>query len=118
MCLPSALSSAVTVIPPSPTNRTSSPLFTIERSGLGTVEVAGSVTVEVAESALPAVSFQPKPFNMVDKFPALTGFLLFFSLGASGTITLPSLTLRSTVSTLNLAERPVWSIVTPSPSTK
>ena len=113
----------VTVTPPSPLNTTSSPLF----------------TVEVVLPSPFAETFQPNSFNTLDKFPALTSFLLLFSLGSflgasgfsvpsglgasvflgsSGTVTLPFSTLRSTVSTLNLAERPVWSMVTPLPSTK
>ena len=98
-CLPLVSVVAVTVTPPSPLNSTSSPLFTIE----------------VVLPLPSAETFQPKSFNVVDKFPALTSFFLSSSLGS---VTLPSLTARSTVSTLNLAERPVWSIVTPSPSTK
>ena len=119
MCLPCS-SVVVVTVTPSPLNSTSSPVFTIE-----------------AVLPLPfAETFQPNSFNVLDKFPALTSFLLFFSLGSlgslgasgssvssvflgsSGTVTLPSVTVRSTVSTLNLAERPVWSILTPSPSTK
>ena len=108
MCLPSAPASLVTVIPPSPLNSTSSPLFTVE-------------------AAPPfAETFQPKSFNALDKSPALTSFFLFPS---SGAVTLPLVTLRSMVSgtsllsfpivnpspcfTLNLAERPSWSIVIP-----
>ena len=112
MCLPVVSVSEVTVIPPSPLNSTSSPLFTVE-------------------VVLPAETFQPKSFNALDKSPALTSFFLFAS---SGAVTLPFATVSSTVSattllslltvnpspvfTLNLAERPVWSILTPSPSTK
>ena len=114
-CLPLASVVAVTVTPPSPLNSTSSPLFTIE-----------------VVLPLPfAETFQPKLFKVLDKSPALTNFFLSAS---SGAVTLPSLTVSSTVSaatllllsifnpspvfTLNLAERPFWSIVTPSPSTK
>ena len=100
-CLPLAPGVVVTVIPPSPLNSTSLPLFTVE--------------------AVPpsAETFQPNSFNVVDKFPALTSFLPSSSLGA---VTLPSSTVSSTVSavslfslsifkpspcfTLNLAERP------------
>ena len=116
MCLPCSSVVLVTVTPPSPLNSTSSPLFTVE-------------------VVLPAETFQPNLFNAVDKSPALTSFFLFAS---SGSVTLPSATVSSTVSatslpsspsplltfnpspafTLNLAERPVWSILTPSPSTK
>ena len=96
MCLPCSSVVLVTVTP-SPLNSTSLPFFTVE-------------------AAPPfAETFQPNSFNVVDKFPALTSFFLSSSLGS---VTLPSLTARSTVSTLNLAERPVWSILTPSPSTK
>ena len=108
MCLPSAPAVLVTVIPPSPLNSTSSPLFTVE-------------------AAPPfAETFQPNLFNAVDKSPALTSFLPSSVLGA---ITLPPLTVRSTVSamtlpssltfnpspafTLNLAERPSLSMVIP-----
>ena len=107
MCLP--VSSVVLVtVTPSPLNSTSSPLFTVE-------------------AAPPfAETFQPKSFNALDKSPALTSFFLFPS---SGAVTLPLVTLRSMVSgtsllsfpivnpspcfTLNLAERPSWSIVIP-----
>ena len=107
MCLP--VSSVVLVtVTPSPLNSTSSPLFTVE-------------------AAPPfAETFQPNSFNALDKSPALTSFFLFPS---SGAVTLPLVTLRSMVSgtsllsfpivnpspcfTLNLAERPSWSIVIP-----
>ena len=107
MCLPVSSIVLVTVTP-SPLNSTSSPLFTVE-------------------AAPPfAETFQPKSFNALDKSPALTSFFLFPS---SGAVTLPLVTLRSMVSgtsllsfpivnpspcfTLNLAERPSWSIVIP-----
>ena len=102
-CLPLVSVVAVTVIPPSPLNSTSSPLFTVEASP------------PFAET------FQPNSFNVLDKSPALTSFFLSSSLGA---VTLPLLTVRPMVSavsllpsssifnpspvfTLNLAERPV-----------
>ena len=107
MCLPCSSVVLVTVTPPSPLNSTSSPLFTVE-------------------VAPPAETFQPKSFNALDKSPALTNFFLFPS---SGAVTLPLVTSRSMVSgtsllsfpivnpspcfTLNLAERPSWSIVIP-----
>ena len=112
MCLPCSSVVLVTVIPPSPLNSTSSPLFTVEAAPPS------------------AETFQPKSFKVVFKLPALTSFLSSSLLISP---TLPSATVRSTVSaatllssifnpspvfTLNLAERPVWSIVTPSPSTK
>ena len=98
MCLP--LGSVVVVtVTPSPLNSTSSPFF----------------TTEVVLPLPSAETFQPKLFNVVDKFPALTSF---FSSAVLGAVTLPSLTVRSTVSTLNSAERPVCLIVTPLPSTK
>ena len=102
-CLPVTESVVVVTVTPSPLNSTSSPLFTIE-----------------AVLPLPfAETFQPKSFNAVDKFPALTNFFL---LSSSGVVTLPFSTVSSTVSaatlllssifnpspvfTLNLAERP------------
>ena len=108
VCLPVVVSVSVdTVIPPSPLNSTSSPLFTVE-------------------VAPPAETFQPNSFNAFDKSPALTNFFLFPS---SGAVTLPLVTSRTMVSgtsllsfpivnpspcfTLNLAERPSWSIVIP-----
>ena len=108
MCLPVVSVSEVTVIPPSPLNSTSSPLFTVE-------------------VVPPAETFQPNLFNAVDKSPALTSFFLSAS---SGAVTLPSATVSSTVSatslpsssltfnpspafTLNLAERPSCSMVIP-----
>ena len=99
MCLPFSSVVLATVIPPSPLNSTSSPLFTVE-------------------VVPPAETFQPKSFNAVDKSPALTSFFL---LPFSGAVTLPFATVSSTVSattlssstfnpspafTLNLAERP------------
>jgi len=109
VCLPVVASvSEVTVIPPSPLNSTSLPLFTVEAAPPS------------------AETFQPKPFKVVFKLPALTSFL---SSSLLISFTLPfSLTVRSTVSgtssllsifnpapcfTLNLAERPSWSISIP-----
>ena len=76
---------------------------------------------------LVVLSCQPKSFNVVVRLPALTSFLFSPLVGA---VTLPLLTVRSTVSatslsvvssifkpspcfTLNLAERPSWSISIP-----
>ena len=100
MCLPVLSVVLVTVIPSSPLNSTSSPLFTVE-------------------VVPPAETFQPNSFNALDKSPALTSFFL---LPSSGAVTLPFATVSSTVSattlsssstfnpspvfTLNLAERP------------
>ena len=97
MCLPSAPAVLVTVIPPSPLNSTSLPLFTVE-------------------VVLPAETFQPKAFNVVDKFPALTNFFLSFS-SRSLTLPLPSSTVRSTVSATSLPSSPSPSLTfNPSPA--
>ena len=94
MCLPVLSVVLVTVIPSSPLNSTSSPLFTVEAAPPS------------------AETFQPKPFKVVFKLPALTSFLSSSLLISS---TLPfSLTVRSTVSAVSLLL--VSSIFKPSPA--